>query len=190
MCGVLIQSRSALRIARSARVPRGWPMCSSGYLITPTPWPLEHIGHPLGTRAERAIRSAERLWISTPHMRFLSKRQAGYTGEIHDSWTGPAATNLFEDYYKWAHEQREAHRQDPERYAAVKRETSIALRVLWPKKARSPFWRPDYHQPMVAEANLRHWIAGAKAVEAGYPMVGMRNVDETVFLRPVGAPAD
>jgi hypothetical protein len=177
------------------------PRFAGAYLIQPAPWrivrdgaiteELEYrMGHPLGNRAERAIRNGERLWVPTPHMRFLAKRGQGWTGEIFDSVTGPAATNLFEDYYRWAHQQREAHRQDPEQYAATKRETSIALRVLWPKRARSPFWRPDYHQSMVAEANLRHWIAGAKAVEAGYPMVGMRNVDETVMLRPLPAPKD
>lgn len=166
------------------------PRFAGGYLIQPTAWPNHLIGHPLGHRAERAIRDGARIWVSTPHIRFLTKRQEGWTGEIFDSVTGPAATNLFEDYYRWAHGQREAHRDDPEQYAAVKRETSIALRVMWPKKARSPFWRPDYHQSLVAEANLRHWIAGAKAVDAGFPMVGMRNVDETVMLRPMGAPAD
>lgn len=163
---------------------------AGAYLIKPEPWGSEFMGHPLGMRAEKAIRDDAPIWISTPHMRFLAKRGQGWSGQILDSYTGPAATNLFEDYYRWAHQQREAHRDDPEQYAAVKRETSIALRVLWPKTARSPFWRPDYHQSVVAEANLRHWIAGAKAVEDGYPMVAMRNVDETVMLRPLPAPKD
>lgn len=166
------------------------PKFAGAYLIEPTAWPSELMGHPLGLRAERAVHNGEKIWVPTPHIRFLTKRGQGWTGEIFDSVTGPAATNLFEDYYRWAHQQREAHRADPERYAAVKRETSIALRLLWPKKARSPFWRPDHHQSVVAEANLRHWVAGAKAVDAGYPMVGMRNVDETVMLRPLPAPAD
>lgn len=166
------------------------PTFAGAYLIQPTEWGSNMIGHPLGTKAERAARNGEKIWVPTPHIRFLTKREQGWTGEIFDSVTGLAATNLFEDYYRWAHQQRERHRDDPEQYAATKRETSIALRLLWPKKARSPFWRPDHHQAVVAEANLRHWIAGAKAVDAGYPMVGMRNVDETVMLRPLPAPAD
>jgi hypothetical protein len=167
------------------------PQRAGAYLIQPTPWPTDLIGHPLGIRAARAAAAGDPILVSTPAMRFLDRRGTeGWTGQILDSWTGLRVTNLFEDYYRWAHQQREAHREDPERYAAVKRETSIALRLLWPRKARSPFWRPDYHQSVVQEANLRHWIAGEKAVLAGHPLVGMRNVDESVILRPLGAPLD
>lgn len=156
-------------------------------LIQPLPWPVAGIGHAAGVKAERAAAAEQPLWISTPTFRLLRKLGLGYTMEILDSYTGPSATNLFEDYYVWARDEREKRRGDDEAYALIKRKTSIALRMLYPKSAKSRFWRPDWHVAMVGEANVRHWCAAEKVRQAGETLLGVLNTDETAVLKPFAA---
>ncbi|MFE2214499.1 hypothetical protein ACFW93_21460, partial [Streptomyces canus] len=58
-------------------------------------------------------------------------------------------------------------------YKAYKTRLSIALRLLWPKRAeqRSPFWRPDWRMSMVAEASVRHWSVAFRAVQEGHQLL-------------------
>lgn len=157
--------------------------------IRPLPWPSTKIGHPLGIRAERAAAAGRTLWVASPNLRHMLKEgmEQGWTGEILDSHTGPSATNLFEDYYRWVRDLREEHRADQDAYDTVKRRTSMALRALFPKRAKSPFWRPDWYLSMTEEANLRHWAAAAKAVKDGAQLLALLNCDETVLLKPACA---
>jgi hypothetical protein len=78
---------------------------------------------------------------------------------------------------------------DPEAYLHVKRTTSQALRLLWPKGAASPFWRPDWSISVRAEASVRHWIRAWEATRMGANLVRLGSVDEAAFLAPLGSGA-
>jgi hypothetical protein len=140
--------------------------------------------HPLGEIAERDTD----LWrISTPHLR-LCMRLAAHkripAPRIVDSWTGIAVTNLFKQFSAHVSELRELARPDEDAYGELKRKSSIAIRALWPKGSRSPFWRPDWSVSVRAEASVRHWVRADQAVTAGAELVRLGNVDEVAFLIP------
>lgn len=140
--------------------------------------------HPLG---EIADQNTDTWTVSTPHLR-LCMRLAAHgripAPVIVDSWTGAAVTNLFKAFSAHVSELRELARPDEDAYGEVKRKSSIAIRALWPKGSRSPFWRPDWSVSVRAEASVRHWVRADQAVTAGADLVRLGNVDEVAFLTP------
>jgi len=151
--------------------------------IDPIPWVDPRIGHPLGRLAD----VAGDLWVTTPHLDLLVK----LAGEgvipapvIRDSWTGRATGGLFSAFSRAVREAREQNAADPDAYALVKRRSSIALRSLWPKESRSPFWRPDWSVSIRAEASVRHWVRAWQAIGHGAELLSIGAVDEVVFVAP------
>lgn len=153
------------------------------YLVETPEWPeIATMPHPLG----KIVRHGdEQVWIATSHMKLLSKLvEAGRIEPviIRDSHTGKANESLFESFYKEARKAREQLVEaggDP--YVQYKRAVSKALRLLWPKAAKSPFWRPDWRTAMVAEASVRHWLKADGAVRAGAVLLALKNVDEALY---------
>ena len=165
------------------------------YLIDIPQWNRTDMPHPLGRIIERPDEQG-RVWVTTPHIKQLEKLvREGHLAAaptIHDSWTGKANESLFKPFYEAT--TRKARTElvqvggDP--YKAYKTRLSIALRLLWPKRAeqRSPFWRPDWRMSMVAEASVRHWSVAFRAVQDGHKLIALRNVDAAVFWTPDGVP--
>ncbi|GAA2768828.1 hypothetical protein GCM10010103_78720 [Streptomyces paradoxus] len=162
------------------------------YLIDIPQWNRTDMPHPLGRIIDRPDENG-RVWVTTPHIKQLEKLvRAGHLAAmpaIHDSWTGKANESLFKPFYEATRKARTELVQvggDP--YKAYKTRLSIALRLLWPKRAeqRSPFWRPDWRMSMVAEASVRHWTVAFKAVQEGHTLVALRNVDQAIFWTPPG----
>jgi hypothetical protein len=140
--------------------------------------------HPLGEIADQATDS---WWVSTPHLRLCTRLAAqGRIPQflIGDAWTAPAVTNLFKAFSAHVSELRETARPDEDAYGEVKRKSSIAIRSLWPKGSRSPFWRPDWSVSVRAEASVRHWVRADQAAAGGAELVRLGNVDEVGFLIP------
>lgn len=143
--------------------------------------------HPLG---EISDQDCETWWISTPHLRLCMRLAAHHRIEpvrIVDSWTNRSVTNLFKQFSTDVGERREDARDNAEAYALVKRKSSIAIRSLWPKGARSPFWRPDWSVSVRAEAAVRHWARADQAIAAGAQLVKLGSVDEAAFVVPARA---
>ncbi len=69
----------------------------------------------------------------------------------------------------------------------AKRAMSRAVRSLHPVKARSPFWRPDWHKSVLAQAAIRHWIKAYQAVEQGAVLLSIGAVDEVAYAVPASA---
>ena len=138
------------------------------------------IGHPLGRLAERG----ELVWVTTPHMTLLERlADEGVIPlpPILDSWTGRGTGGLFSKFSAFVRDERKRTFGSPE-YAQVKERTSIAVRSLWPKGARSPFWRPDWSVSVRAEAAVRHWIRAREATQGGAVLLRLGAVDEAVFV--------
>lgn len=151
-------------------------------------WTRTDIPHPLG-RAVEHVAPGEKVWITTSHLEFLDQWAAkGIKGfpvvTVTDSWTGVRNTSLFEPFYKWSKMVREA--TSGEERVEAKRAMSRALRSLHPRKARSPFWRPDWHKAILAQAATRHWIKAFQAVEQGAVLMSIGAVDEVAFAVPAG----
>lgn len=147
-------------------------------------WERTDIPHPLGRTVE-GIAPGELVWISGSHMDFLDQWAAkGIVPvvEVTDSFTGRRNTSLFERYYKWTKTVREQTTGDDR--VEAKRAMSKAVRALHPKQARSPFWRPDWHKAVLAQAALRHWIKAFQAVEQGATLLSIGAVDEVAFAVP------
>lgn len=158
-------------------------------------WEDPRIPHPLG-RAVEGIAPGQPVWITGSHLEFLDqwsgKRDADGQRivpvvEVVDSFTGRRNTSLFEPFYKWSKIVREQTTGD-ERVEA-KRAMSRAVRSLHPRKARSPFWRPDWHKAVLSQAAIRHWIKAYQAVHADESpavLLGIGAVDEVAFAVPAG----
>lgn len=140
--------------------------------------------HPLG----RTARVGERVWITSPHMELLDK--LARTGrmplvDVLDSWTGVRNTSLFERFYQWSKLLRQSTATaDEETRTEAKRAISTAIRALWTKRARSPFWRPDWNLSIRAEASVRHWVTADTAVTNGAVLLGLGMTDEAAFAMP------
>jgi hypothetical protein len=158
------------------------------FLVDVPEWPhADRIGHPLGKLGA----GDGPVWITTPHLDLLTKLAAAGTiprPAILDSWAGRGTGGLFTAFSKAVREARERSAGTPE-YEQVKRRSSIALRALWPKAARSPFWRPDWSVSVRAEASVRHWVRAWQAVGAGAELLAIGSVDEVAFVAPAGADA-
>jgi hypothetical protein len=188
---------SSVRVAPNVLVHTGPLEAYDGsragiFLIERVQWRDDKVPHPLGRIVEHGDGPD---WITTPHMAMLVKlAMAGRIAmpKILDSWTGRGNGSLFEHFYKEARAERAKLAGDPEQqeaYAAYKTRVSTALRLLWPKKARSPFWRPDWRLSVVAEAAVRHWLRADEAVRLGageIELVRFSNVDEAWFWTPDG----
>ncbi|WP_405594616.1 DnaB-like helicase C-terminal domain-containing protein [Streptomyces sp. NBC_01092] len=164
------------------------------YLIDIPQWNRTDMPHPLGRIIDRPDAQG-RVWVTTPHIKQLDKLvRDGHLAAmpaIHDSWTGKANESLFKPFYEATRKARTELVQiggDP--YRTYKTRLSIALRLLWPKRAeqKSPFWRPDWRMSMVAEASVRHWSVAFRAVQEGHTLLALRNVDAAVFWTPDGTP--
>ncbi|MFJ8158435.1 DnaB-like helicase C-terminal domain-containing protein [Streptomyces sp. NPDC094468] len=166
------------------------------YLIDIPQWTRRDMPHPLGRLVDRPDEDG-RVWVTTPHIKQLEKlardNHLQAAPAIHDSWTGKANESLFKPFYE-ATKQARAELVDAggDPYKAYKTRLSIALRLLWPKRAeqKSPFWRPDWRMSMVAEASVRHWSVAFRAVQAGHTLIGLRNVDQAIFWTPPATPPD
>jgi hypothetical protein len=153
------------------------------FLIDQVDWTEETIGHPLGRLGDQE----GPIWISTPHLKLLLKLAAAdriAPVEILDSWTGKSSTNLFTAFSKEVAARRKAAEGFESVTGELKRTTSAAIRCLWPKAARSPFWRPDWSVSVRAEASVRHWAVADKAVAGGAQLVKLGTVDEAAFVVP------
>lgn len=156
----------------------------AGLYLVPLPeWDKDKGPHPLG-RIERRAKT-DSVWISTPHMKLLDRlanEQRIKRPEILDSWLGRANGSLFEHFYKEARSARAILMENGgDEYTDYKKSVSKALRLLWPKHRRSPFYRPDWRVSVVAEASVRHWVVADNAVSAGAQLVSMANTDEAAF---------
>lgn len=170
------------------------------FLVDRPEWNDPTMPHPLGKLA--ATGEAE-VWVTTPHLKLLlAQATAGRTQAltIRDSWTGKKNDSLFQAFYKAARDARPRFLalDDPSKgkenpYLLYKQSVSRPLRLLWPKGARSPFYRPDWRVSMVAEASVRHWLKASAAVRheagpggSGAFLVSLRNVDEALWWTPAG----
>lgn len=154
------------------------------FQVVVPPWEESRVPHPLG----RVGKPGERVWITSPHMELLDK--LARTGrvplaDVLDSWTGVRNTSLFERFYQWSRIIRDqTATADEATRTEAKRAISTAIRALWPKASRSPFWRPDWNLSIRAEASVRHWITADAAVSRGAVLIGLGNTDEAVFAIP------
>jgi hypothetical protein len=145
--------------------------------------------HPLGRALHTRLEDGS-VWITGPHMEYLDKLAAQGRMKVStclESWSGRRVTNLFEPFSVWARTVRqETARADAETQAAAKNSIVVAIRSLHlmdPKK-RSPFWRPDWHKAILAEASVRHWITADKAVQGGAALISIGATDEVTFAVP------
>jgi hypothetical protein len=149
-------------------------------------WDESKVPHPLGRAAE--VPDGELIWITGSHLELLDKLAADGrmpVVDVLDSWTGRRNSSLFERFYKWTKTVREQTAGlDEDTRTAAKRSISTAIRSLHPKQARSPFWRPDWHKAVVAQASVRHWITADRAVQGGAVLLSIGSVDEVAFAVP------
>jgi AAA domain len=153
--------------------------------VNPAEWMLENLPHPLGRQAVPGqpliipSGSLEELW---------ALHRQGLIGEpqVTRAWMGRRNTSLFEPFYKAVRAARAEHAGDPAMTGAVKTASSIAIRLLYPRQAKSPWWRPDWYGAIVGQAMWRHWIRARQAVDAGAVLVYLGSVDEAAYLIPPG----
>lgn len=168
------------------------PKTAGIFLVVIPNWDDARIGHPLGKIADT---DAGQEWITTPHLKLLDRLAADGripAPVIRDSWTGRGTTGLFTAFSKEVQEQRLSAKDAiadgiegaEDRYAEVKRSSSVAIRCLWPKSARSPFWRPDWSVSVRAEAAVRHWIRADQATQHGSAVIKLGAVDEVALIPP------
>ncbi|MFJ3812591.1 AAA family ATPase [Streptomyces sp. NPDC090073] len=158
-------------------------------------WTDPRIPHPLGRTVEK-VAPGEPVWINSSQMDFLDqwsrkKDTAGNfivpVADVVDSYTGRRNTSLFEKFYEWSRIVRE--QTSGEERVEAKRAMSRAVRSLHPKKARSPFWRPDWHKSVLGQSAIRHWIKAYQAVHApadAATLLSIGATDEVAFAVPAG----
>ena len=146
-------------------------------------WPRTDLPHPLGRNAV----PGETLVIPTGSLEELwALHEAGLISEpqVTGAFLGRRNTSLFEPFYKTVTAARAEHASDPAMTLAIKRSSSIAVRLLYPKQVSSRWWRPDWYGALVGQAMIRHWIRARQAVDAGAELVGLGSVDEAAYLVP------
>jgi hypothetical protein len=186
-CSSVPLAPNVLRPVRLAGDPKDEKLAGVARIIVPE-WDDPRLPHPLGRNAvpgqPLVIPSGtlEELW---------ALHRAGLIGEpqVTGAFMGRRNTSLFEPFYKAVVAARREHADDPAMTIAIKRSSSIAVRLLAPTSARSPWWRYDWYGALVGQAMIRHWIRGKQAVHAGAVLVGLGSVDEAAFLVPDGADA-
>jgi hypothetical protein len=167
------------------------PKTGGLFLVPAVEWAEECIGHPLGRLADQ---EADTWWVTTPHMQLLEKLHRTERIKrpvILDSWTGRGTSGLFTAFSKEVQAMRSSAQLagDAERYAEVKRSTSVAIRCMWPKQTQSPIWRPDWNVSVRAEASTRHWIRADQASASGTSILRLGRVDEVDIAGPLVVPA-
>jgi hypothetical protein len=157
-------------------------------------WPRADLPHPLGRNAvpgqPLVIPSGtlEVLWA-------LHRDELIGEPEVTGAFMGRRNTSLFEPFYKAVVAAREEHASDPDMTLAVKRSSSIAVRLLFPQDAKSAWWRPDWYGALVGQAMIRHWIRARQTVDGdtkrgikgGAELIALGSVDEAAFLIPEDA---
>lgn len=155
-------------------------------------WTEPGMPHPLGRLAYSSA-PGEPVWVTGSHLEFLdrlAKDGVLPVVDVLDSWTGRRNTSLFERFYQWARTVRsETAQADPEVRTDAKRAISTAIRSLHPKQAKSPFYRPDWHKAVVAQASVRHWATAWRAVQGGAQLLSIGATDEVAFAVPADADA-
>lgn len=150
-------------------------------------WDDSKVPHPLGRIIQTACIDGL-VWITGSHMELLDKlARDGRMPVVNvvDSWTGRRNTSLFERFYKWTGTVREQTAgADQETREAAKGAIVRAIRSLHPKRVGSPFWRPDWHKAVMAQASVRHWITADRAVQGGAALLSLGYVDEVAFAVP------
>jgi hypothetical protein len=150
-------------------------------------WPhTALIGHPLGRDAV----PGEPLWVPSGQVEQLWKlHEMGVVSkpEVTDSWLGRRTTSLFDGYQVAVRDARAAS-TTPEETADIKLNSSVAIRKLHPRDAKSQHWRPDWYAAICAEAATRLWIKAWHAVQAGGQLVRMGSCDAVWYLIPEGQP--
>lgn len=165
--------------------PRG--LAGVAEIIVPS-WDHPEVPHPLGRY--RSARVGEPMWIATGELENLWKLHGqGLIArpEVTASYTGRRTVALLDYFSAAVRDARRKYVDDPEMLAAVKRSASIAIRLLYPIKATSPWWRPDWRAANVAEAMIRVWAPAWRATQAGEILAGMGSVDAIAFVLPDGA---
>jgi AAA domain len=152
-------------------------------------WSRADLPHPLGRNAVPGqplvipSGSLEELW-ALHRLGLISEPQ------VTCAYMGRRNTSLFEPFYKAVKTARAEHAANEAMTLAIKRSSSITVRLLYPKSARSPWWRPDWYGALVGQAMIRHWIRAQQAVDAGATLVYLGSVDEAAYLLPDGADPD
>lgn len=162
--------------------PKDLKLAGIARVIVPE-WDHPELPHPLGRKARPGeplvipSGSLEALWAL--HLEGLIDRP-----EVTGAFMGRRNSSLFENFYKEVTGARKEYEDDPDMTLAIKRASSVAVRLLYPKAAKSPWWRPDWYAALVGQAMLRHWIRARQAVAAGNILLGLGSVDEASFLIP------
>lgn len=162
--------------------PKDLKLAGIARVIVPR-WDHPELPHPLGRKARPGeplvipSGSLEALWAL--HLEGLIDRP-----EVTGAFMGRRNSSLFEGFYKEVTGARKEYEDDPDMTLAIKRASSVAVRLLYPKAAKSPWWRPDWYAALVGQAMLRHWIRARQAVAAGNVLLGLGSVDEASFLIP------
>jgi hypothetical protein len=183
-CSSVPVAPNVLRRARLDEDPKAAGLAGIARVIAPQ-WPDARLPHPLGRDAVPGkplvipTGSLEELWAL--HRDGLIDEPA-----VTGAYVGRRNTSLFEPFYKAVTGARKEHAADPAMTLAIKRSSSIAVRLLYPKAAKSPFWRPDWYGALVGQAMIRHWIRARQAVDAGAVLIGLGSVDEAAYLIPGG----
>lgn len=183
-CSSVPVAPNVLRKVRLTGDPKEAGLAGIARVIVPE-WPDTRLPHPLGRDAV----PGEPLVIPSGSLEELwALHRDGLIGEpvVTGAFTGRRNTSLFEPFYKAVTGARKEHAGDPAMTAAIKLHSSIAVRLLWPKSAKSPFWRPDWYGALVGQAMIRHWIRARQAVDDGAVLIGLGSVDEAAFLVPAG----
>jgi AAA domain len=151
-------------------------------------WPHSGMPHPMG---RRAVPGEPGWWPSGLLEELWKLHEQGLIAppEVTGSYLGRRSNGLFDTYARGVGEARKAHQADPGMTAAVKRSSSIVLRMLY-CQIRSPWWRPDWRAAVVGEGSYRHWVKGWRSSQAGEVIAGMGNVDAVSFLVPQDADPD
>jgi AAA domain len=183
-CSSVPVAPNVLRRVHLAEDPKAAGLAGIARVIVPQ-WPDARLPHPLGRDAvpgEPLVipsGSLEELWA-------LHRDGLIDEPEVTGAFMGRRNTSLFEPFYKSVTGARREHASDPAMTLAIKRSSSIAVRLLYPKAAKSPYWRPDWYGALVGQAMIRHWIRARQAVDAGAVLIGLGSVDEAAYLIPAG----
>lgn len=149
-------------------------------------WDHPGIAHPFG---RNAVPGREMVIASGLLEDWWKLHEAGLVTrpKVLDSAMGRRNTSLYEPFGHAVRAARKEHARDPEMIAAIKASSSKVVRLLYPKAASSPFWRPDHYAAWVSQAMYRLWAVALKATQEGGVIAGLGSVDEVAFIVPDGA---
>jgi hypothetical protein len=187
-CSSVPVAPNVLRPVQLEGDPKAEGLAGIARVIVPD-WTRTDLPHPLGRHAvpgqPLVIPSGtlEELWA-------LHRQGLITEPQVIEAFMGRRNTSLFEPFYKAVKAARDEHAGDAIMTVAVKRSSSKAVRLLYPQRVKSPWWRADWYGAIVGQAMMRHWIRGRQAVDAGHVLCGMGSVDAASYLVPDGADPD